>query len=602
MLLFVLISHPLLGQYDTLFFEQMDSLDDNQQKNLALQLTHEALLQYENQEEWQKYVKCYERMARYLQYEGKNEERRRYIELAILKGKDLLGEEHFIVGEAVKQRGDLLFETGKRDSAFIYLQQSIDLFDKIGDAENLCWSLITEAVWRFYTREYDRMAPPLQRALSITEIHPEFDRNIPNLIFQTLAIAYRQTGAYDKSLEAAQKAVAFSLSNPDFSHQDSIELADRYNNLGIMYADRKDFQQAIQNYRIALNLRTSFKAGPSILIQTYNNLGTNLQRFGKLQEAADLFEKSRSVLATHPEACNYKDSVSTFIFLADNALEQGKPLECIAILQGILPLTTRHQFQENELHFNLGKAHSVLGNYAEAVAHFRQSGPLFQARGQANLVNYARNQRRLGNAYLQLGQLEQALTTVQEALQLLAPDFKPTTHFDNPNLDQYSVDAEVLPLLQVKGKALQLLYTEAPEELKQIGPTYLLADATIDRIRQEQLSQESKLALSTYAQAVYNDAIQLTYLLHAAGQQVDYLVSAFHYMEKSKALTLLEGIRESRAQESTIQAFSTADSTFRSLFREEQQLKIDRVFYERKLAEARQQQDTLKQASIETTL
>ncbi|MCB0644641.1 MAG: CHAT domain-containing protein, partial [Phaeodactylibacter sp.] len=61
-------------------------------------------------------------------------------------------------------------------------------------------------------------------------------------------------------------------------------------------------------------------------------------------------------------------------------------------------------------------------------------------------------------------------------------------------------------------------------------------------------------------------------------------------------------IRESRAQESTIQAFSTADSTFRSLFREEQQLKIDRVFYERKLAEARQQQDTLKQASIETTL
>ena len=591
-----------MAQIDDAFFEITDSLYNNYETPFAIELLEEARPKYEANNDWPNYFKTLERNARYLDESQDTQNRLILIEQILSEGEHLLPIDHIILGNALQQKGECYFIQGQIDSTFYYLEAARENYRKNEDYENISWTLIYQSVYHYYLKEFSKMTDPLNQVLDILDQHPDLDPEIANFTFQTLSVAHRQTGAYKNALAAAKKALDFSLAKPKYTRQDSIELADRYNNLGVMHADRQDYIQAIQNYKVALNIQNKINASAEKILRLYNNIGSNFIQMGKYADAEEQFMLSKALCTKFPDQIPREKVIITDIFLASTLKELGKSDVSIQILKQIQAEVQENQIELDWFYYNLGRAYQGIGNYTLAIENFEKSGVLFLGNHSFTNYDYTRNQRRMADALIADNNNELAIKTLQDALIYFDNAFENKDPFTNPTLNTLTAYSELLPLLQSKGKALQNLYYNQPETLAKVIQTYELADATIDSIRNNQLSPTSKLILSTYAQEVYSDAVDLFYELYAHNNQDEHLHNAFHFMEKSKSLLLLEGIREHNAIQSTLQQYSEGDAQFQDLYDKEQQLKIDQVFLERKLKEAQQENDSLKIETINSTL
>ena len=557
---------------------------------------------FQQNENKEVYVKSFERLARYLELSEDQALRKEYIDKSISEGRRLLGESHSILAEAYQQRGELFFENKQIDSCYYNLDLAISIFEQVKDYENLCWCLITKSVYQYYSNDLKEMKTPLDQALDVVSQHPGLDPEISNFIFQMQAILHREMGAYDEALKSAKKAVELTLSIPKLSHRDSLDLADRYNNLGIIFADRKDFVQAIQNYRIALFLRNNAGASPSVRIQNFNNIGKNLRDAGKFEEAWEAFQESYAILENNSTACTHTDSIEVAIFLAMVALEKGDAPKSKAYLEQIAPLVKRTNYYEHWYYFNLAEIYFNTEDYVSALPIYAKAHELLEEDYGKGTKAYIQSLTRMAEAYSGNKEYTKALEHIQRALSEISPSFIGEDHFSNPKLENISTLSLLLSSLSTKIIVLKKVYEGDPANLEKILPTCRLAAATIDKIRQTQHWEASKLILNKLAQPVYSQTLDLYYQLYQATHQPQYLEEAFQFMEKSKSLVLLEGIREYKAQQSNLEGLAASDTLFLRLLEEEKQLKLDRVFYERKLAEARLASDSLKMETLETSL
>ncbi len=595
---------PLCGQgvSDSVFFAQMDSLYASNQGEKAIQLTQAAQPKFQLQEKWEAYIKCFNQVARFLEEAPDPIERKSMLRQAIEEGTPLLGPDHFLIGDAYQQKGELFIGLEQYDSAFFYLDKAILIFEKNKKLESHCWAIIIKAVSHYQLSDFQAAKASLLAALAIVEKHPTLNPDVSNTIFQILSAIYLQTGAYDKSLESALQAVNIFLTDTEFDYSDSVRLANMYNSLGSIYVERKDYEQAIRYYKIALNLCLKTEAIPSDIVLYNNCIGYGLRHMGQYEAAHSYFQNSLNVLQNHPNACTYKDTIETYIYLSGNQLELGNPFKSIQTSLYLYPLILRYKYLEIEYYYNLGNAYEDQHEWDKAIFYYKKaqnSSPLHTNNYQ---VMYTKILQRLGEVYTRLDSLDQALTAFQQALAYLKPAFSPNSSFDNPTLNGFSAYSLLLPILDAKAQALTKKYTGDITSLTKILPTYRLAAEVIEYIRQGQVSEASKLLLSTHARTIYDGAIGLLYQLYQVSGDPAYMEEAFQYMEKGKSLVLLEGIRAYKAMQTDLQPAVATDSVFQQLLQQEKQLKLDRVFYEQKLAEAQQQKDTLKIHTLENTL
>jgi CHAT domain-containing protein/tetratricopeptide (TPR) repeat protein len=590
------LSFESMGQSDALFFETTDSLYENQQGERALQLLEEAQPKYASSQQWDNFINCYIRRARYLEEKEDPSDRQTALNAAIREGSERLGINHPLLGEAYQQKGELAMVLGQTDSAVYFLDQAIARFKPGELPEDYCEAQVIKAVAFFYANDFPAMEAPLLEAVKVVEQFPEMDRETSSLVFDILAIAYVKTGEYDKSLKAAHTTIDVSLANSHPTTADSLVLANRYNNLGFIYSGRGDDEQAVRFYKIALRIRHILGEATPILVQNYNNIGKSLQNLGRHQEASTYFNGSLRQLKQQSTA-DPKALIDTYIFLAENALKQAKTKESLTYLQEISDKIEAQEYRRDVYHYNLARIHRDKGQTSEAIREFEQARSLFLEAYGPKDPNYLKTLYHLGSLFNREGRYQVALDTLQQALTQLH-SFPNTSPFSNPTLEGVTAYVQLLPLLEAKAYALKRLYPGDPRVL----PTYRLANATVDRIRQDQLSDASKLVLSTNAQSIYSEAIDLLFEFYQQSGNPQHLEEAFLYMEKSKSLVLLEGIREYQAQQTGLQVVPDSDTLFQRLLQEEKQLKLDRVFYERKLAEAQQNTDSLKIGTFEATL
>ncbi len=602
--LILLTPFPLCGQgvLDSLFFSEMDSLYYNQQGEQAIQLTTEAQQRFKLAGEWESYINCFNQIARYLENDPNLDERKKVLHQAVTEGGNYLGTGHSLMGSVYQQKGELFIQLSELDSANVYLDKAISIFAKNHELESQCWALIVKGVGFYQYGRFKESESVLLGALSIVEAHPEIYVLVPNTIFQILAAIYTQTGAYDKSLESALLAVEISLSRPNNLHSDTVRLANQYNILGNIYVGRHDYDKAIRNFKIALNLGLKAQIAPSDILRYYIHIGNGFRRMGQYEEAQTYFLNSLSVLQNNPTTCTYKDTIKTQIFLAANQLALGNPQESILALLDFYPLIQTHKYLEIDYFFNLGKAYADNGELEKAIFYYKKaenSSPL-----QTNNYHevYAKTLQQLGKNYALLDSLGLALEFLQQALTHIKPSFIPSSAFSNPTLIDFSAYELLLHILVIKAQVLEKMYTGELDSLKKILPTYELAFQVIDRIRHTQDSEASKLLLSTKARDIYDGAIGLLFQLYQASGDAQYLQTAFGYMEKSKSLVLLEGVREYKALQTQTESEFGTDSVFQALLQQEKQLNLDRVFYEQKLAEAERAKDSLKMNTLRNTL
>ena len=592
---------PLCGQgvSDSVFFAQMDSLYYNNEGEKAIQLTQEAQFTFQQAENWESYINCFNQVARFLEGAPDPKERDSILQQAIVQGQQHLGPDHALIGDAFQQRGEVFISLGQIDSVYYYLDKAIPIFEKNEELESLCWAIIIKGVTYYRAGDLQDAEADLQKALKVVEANPQLSTQVPNTIFQILSAIYRQTGAYDKSLASALKAIEIALDRPSYTYSDTLRLATLYNNLGIIFVERKDYEQAIRYHKIALNLQLKTETNPAELITHYNHIGYGLRYAGQYEAAHPYFLNSVAVFQNYPNACTYKDTIETYIHVAGNQLDLGDPPKSIQTLLDLYPLVLTHKYLETNFYYNLGKAYMDNNEPDKAIFYFKKAKTLQSNKYQ---ITDIKTLQRLGETYTQVDSLDQAIASFQQALSQLKSGFSPASSFANPTLEEFSAYSQLLPILNAKAAVLQKKYKEDITSLEKVLPTYQLAAQTIDLIRQDQVSEEAKLILSKEARNTYDGAITLLFQLYQSSGETHYLEAAFAYMEKSKSLVLLEGIRAYKALQTDLQPELAADSVFHQLLKEEKGLKLDRVFYERKLTEAKQKKDSLKIHTLENTL
>lgn len=94
------------------------------------------------------------------------------------------------------------------------------------------------------------------------------NNNIP-LCLIPMSNCYRELKDYDKSIEMSKKAL--NLLYTKYA-EDNILTATVYNNMGLTYKRAKEFTQAEEKYKVALEIRSKFLAPdhPDVLSSRHN--------------------------------------------------------------------------------------------------------------------------------------------------------------------------------------------------------------------------------------------------------------------------------------------------------------------------------------------
>jgi CHAT domain-containing protein len=159
--------------------------------------------------------------------------------------------------------------------------------------------------------------------------------------------------------------------------------------------------------------------------------------------------------------------------------------------------------------------------------------PAIQAKDYYQIAGLYTN---IGLTYWRQGNFETALAYYQKALNALPINFKEKAYTQNPSPDLLRLifnNYVTSILLANKGECLLSLYKK--EHRKQVLDaaleTFVLADKTVDLMRWTQHGEQSKLFWRSNTKHMYENAIEVCYLLSDARQ-------AYYFFEKSRAVLL----------------------------------------------------------------
>lgn len=111
-------------------------------------------------------------------------------------------------------------------------------------------------------------------------------------IYTNMGLTYWNLGIYDQALENYLQA----LKKFEGNDKSQAYLANTYNNIGLIYGDKKEYNKAKPYFERAIELSSSLKDSFN-LAAYYNNMGNALRDAGETQTAIDWFQKAYNIHA-----------------------------------------------------------------------------------------------------------------------------------------------------------------------------------------------------------------------------------------------------------------------------------------------------------------
>ncbi len=271
-------------------------------------------------------------------------------------------------------------------------------------------------------------------------------------------------------------------------------------------------------------------------------------RMAEIYMAMDLFSNSELIGFYLSKAQKYIDKKEFDCCDYQNRIDQldGNRLSVIGKYQLSIQ---KHQRVVNNLenydsiqlaiaHNSLGQSYFKNGDNDKAMHHLNQAI-------KYNLY-YDSPHNNLGDIYLTQGLYPEALQSYQRAVDRAIDKHLNLPYHQLPTIEQIRqapLKAELLNHLIFKTKGWIAYYEQNknPEELKKALETIDLADHLVDIIRQESHEIKSKLFWREQGSELYGQAVKLSFLLNDAQK-------AYHFMERNKALLLLEDLTHQEAK------------------------------------------------------
>ena len=403
-----------------------------------------------------------------------------------------------------------------------------------------------------------------------------------------LGLSLLNLGHNDEAIEKLQEAEKL------FGVDDTIEKADCFNALGLVYWNNGNKQLALQYHEQALSIRRQLLGRSALEVgDSFNNLGLVYLKDEPLQSLI-YFNRAKKIY----EDLLGKEDRKTALVLTNMAFansEQGNYDEAFDLLSQVKAAYDR-KFTED--HPNKALVLSSIG-----VVH-EQKGELDIAllRQKEALQLYIRllgeKHPEVANTYFLIGRIHQkksdfalAVQFYQESIYANFPGKTFTDNYDLPELDDHFNSDILLSSLQAKAKALEALHFEKTLntiDIKSAIDTYKKSDELVSVIRRKRLNEQDKLRLGEISKDIYENGIRLSLLLSEQSfNRKAYLETAFEFCERSKSSVLLEAITETKAKQ-----YSGIPSELLNL---EDSLKDEISYLEQKLAQPENTNDqTLK--------
>ena len=267
-----------------------------------------------------------------------------------------------------------------------------------------------------------------KRALNIYQnMRPvPYDRIV--MEYRSIGIFYRRSGKIRESEYYQRRAVEIAGKKLDPGH---IETAKAFNSYGIYFLARGDYDRALEflNMSLAINRRMNY---PDVA-DNFNNIGIILENNGEYEEARFHYRQSLSSNLANPEAGFWSLKVAdNYINLGTASHQLGEYDHALAYFDTSLVihdslLPENHPFYAS-LYNNIGAVYSIKGNYRKAYEYFDKSLT-------CNKLNLGKNHPEVANVYantgillLDRGDLNKALLHFQKAYAIRVENFGENHH------------------------------------------------------------------------------------------------------------------------------------------------------------------------------
>ncbi|WP_348799129.1 tetratricopeptide repeat-containing sensor histidine kinase [Flavobacterium adhaerens] len=195
------------------------------------------------------------------------------------------------IAKAYTYLGDYYLATAVPDSAFYCYFKAEKLYQHLGDNYNLAKTQINKANLQFTENEYFNSEIAVFKAL----------RNIKNtkaddLLYEAynlLGILYNEREEYDKALEFHNKAL--NSLNETSQPEDFQFKATSLNNMGFVYLNLKNYQQAKNYFEEGLSQKNLFENKPSLYAMLLDNLAYAKFKLNDNTELPNQFYKALKI-------------------------------------------------------------------------------------------------------------------------------------------------------------------------------------------------------------------------------------------------------------------------------------------------------------------
>ena len=362
------------------------------------------------------------------------------------------------------------------------------------------------------------------------------------------------------------------------SIRDTVALGKALYNLSIFYTKVNDFYGTDKAIKRIISIEKDSKLAG----KAYRNLGTSHVHRGEYFQAEKYFQESEKILSVEPNS--QRDLLKCYLQYLDLLLERQDDVADAKIPVLFHQYDSLRLYEDSETskmrclyQARKGKYFDELMMPDSAIASGRSEIALALSEGDLGFISNAYNNQgiryrkssdyknsvatllkasqltkdpqyvgaslnNLGDTHLAMGQLEKALVYYQQSIDAYLGQFP--NRLEDAQLDRNRYKAELIKAFTSRAVFYQRRFqTTGDQRFLQLALEDIhIADKVLGKLRTQSFEETSKLYWREEAHDVYNKGIEAAY-------DLGDLESYFYFMEKNKAILLLEGLTESEAIE-----------------------------------------------------
>jgi CHAT domain-containing protein len=334
----------------------------------------------------------------------------------------------------------------------------------------------------------------------------------------------------------------------DKNDQNSQVLADIFNNRGNLFNIKKSYDVSIEYLEKSIRIYTMLGTGNTNIIRNlsvaYGNISIAYIETKKYLIALSYLQKSVDLTNKYGISgisFNYLNIAKTYVKLGEQKKAEEYYLKSIA--------SFKKEFGDGyyrmaEVYFDYGLFMRSEGKNTEAlIAHKKALVISLKNYGEKHtLVSLA--YKHIADDYFHQDKLDSALYYYQKSLIAVVKNFNNPDIFSNPSIDSSLFDIRLLDNLKSKAQALDLLAARQKEEKSKLiitgksFETIELAIQLIDRIRNNYMSEESRIYLAENEKETYLFAAHLAYNMLLVTHDELMGIKMYSIAQKAKAAIL----------------------------------------------------------------